>query len=153
MRRAKNLEDDDIENIVKILDGWSGRLTWEAFIDAIETRLFARYTRQALHKHVRIQKAFALRKEALSRGGHSGKVASTPELQAALERIARLKGENERLDAENNLLLEQFARWTYNASTRGLDEAFLNAPLPDVDRQRSQKSRVGRVVASLGKKG
>ena len=60
------------------------------------------------------------------------------ELQKAMERIDRLKAENERLKDENNSLLEQFARWAYNAHTRGLDEDFLNRALMPVDREKTK---------------
>lgn len=136
MSRAKNLSDEDIAKIVGILDGWSGRLTWDALLDAVERHLFARYTRQALHKHPRIQNAFELRKKALSEdGGRPRKLASTPEMQAALDKIERLEAQVQRLEAENNRLLEQFARWAYNANMRGLEESFLNSPLPEVNRR------------------
>ena len=36
-----------------------------------------------------------------------------------MERIDRLKAENERLKNENNSLLEQSARWAYNAPIPG----------------------------------
>jgi hypothetical protein len=153
MSRAKNLGDEDVVKIVEILDGWSGKLSWELLIDAVEKRLFARYTRQAFHKHARIKDAFAQRKARLaSSGERPRKVASSPELQLALDRIERLVGENERLVAENTRLLEQFVRWAYNAHTRNLDEAFLNRPLPTVDRQQTRVSRVGQAAASLAKK-
>jgi hypothetical protein len=64
---------------------------------------------------------------------------SSPELRVASERIARLEAENQRLAAENNALLEQFARWAYNAHTRNLAKEFLNNPLPAVDRERSKR--------------
>ena len=154
MSRAKNLRDEDVAKIVEVLDGWAGKLTWELLIDAIEKRFFARYTRQALHKHARIKDAFAHRKEALTNGGERPrKTASSPALQLALDRIDRLTGEKERLKAENTRLLEQFSRWAYNAHTRNLDEGFLNRPLPAVDRQKTPVSRVGRAAASLPKKG
>ncbi len=140
MTRARNLEDTDIEKIVSLLDGWSGRLTWELLIDAVEKRVHARYTRQALHMHARIRDAFAQRKDVLSRSPGKRKVASNPALQAALDRADRLTAENERLKAENGRLLEQFVRWSYNANLRGLDNAFLSQPLPPVDRQQSKKS-------------
>ena len=153
MSRAKNLRDEDVAKIVEVLDGWSGKLTWGLLIDAIEKRVFARYTRQALHKHTRIKDAFAHRKASLaSSGERPRKMASSPELQLALDRIERLIGENERLEAENNRLLEQFVRWAYNAHTRNLDEAFLNRPLPKVDRQQTRVSRVGRAAANLTQK-
>ena len=134
--RAPNLDDDHIAEIVSILDGWSGKLSWELLIQAIQKRKQATYTRQALHKHERIRQAFSLRKQLLSDAGPAPK-AESPELQAALERIARLEGENARLKAENNALLAQFACWAYNAHTRGLDQAFLSRPLPAVDRDRT----------------
>lgn len=136
MSRAKNLDDEDIARIVGILDGWSGSLTWDALIDSIEKHLFVRYTRQALHKHVRIRDAFTLRKKTLSsEKPRSPKAASSPELELAWQRIDRLEAENKRLELENTRLLEQFVRWAYNANTRGLDANFLNQPLPPISRK------------------
>lgn len=136
MSRAKNLEDNDVATIVGILDGWTGRLSWNSLLDAVERHLFARYTRQALHKHARIQRAFEQRKRVLAaESGRPRKLASTPEAQVALDKVGRLEAQVERLEAENARLLEQFARWAYNASTRGLEETYLNSPLPDVNRK------------------
>lgn len=151
MSRAKNLTDADIGKIVEILDGWSGRLSWELLLDAIEKRMFSRYTRQALHKHSRIKDAFALRKVSLAEISEPKK-ASTPEMQVAMDRIERLTAENERLTAENNSLLEKFVRWTYNAGTRNLDESFFEQPLPRVDREQTAVRSVGRAAARLAKK-
>lgn len=152
MRRERNLSDEDIVRIVEILDSWNGKLTWELFIAAIEKRLFARYTRQALHKHARIKDAFSHRKAALSNNGERPrKTASSPELQLALDRIDRLTGEVERLNAENTRLLEQFVRWAYNAHTRGLDEGFLNRSLPPVNRQQTHQTRVKTATTSSKK--
>lgn len=136
--RARNLADADIAEIVAILDGWSGKLTWESLIQAIKLRKHATYTRQALHKHERIKVTFSLRKKLLA-ATNPGNVpeAASPELQVVLERIARLEGENARLEAENQALLGQFACWAYNANTRGLDHVFLSRPLPPVDRDRT----------------
>ena len=136
--REKNLDDSVVATIVEVLDGWNGRLTWEALIETVERREGLRYTRQALHRHERIRLAFTVRKKALSGQSAESRVVASPELQVALERIARLEAENQRLAAENNALLEQFARWAYNAQTRNLTEDFLNHPLPAVDRQRSK---------------
>jgi hypothetical protein len=133
-KRSKNLGDAEVRQIVEILDGWSGKLGWELLIDAIELRMFNRYTRQALYKHERIRHAFDLRKKDIS--GNDGDVrrVESPQLQIALDRIARLEAENSRLESENNKLLEQYARWAYNAYTRGLDHDFLNRALPPVNR-------------------
>lgn len=135
--RERNLDGEAISRIVAILDGWSGKLTWDLLIDAIRRHLRADYTRQALHKHERIKQAFVHRKKALSSVAASEEISGSPELKAALERIGRLEGENGRLEVENQRLLEQFACWAYNAHTRGLDHAFLSRPLPAVNRDQT----------------
>ncbi|MGR2680494.1 hypothetical protein [Chromobacterium haemolyticum] len=143
--RAKNLDDASIEAIVGILDGWDNKLTWELLIEAIELRLRVRYTRQALSQHTRIKQAFQLTKERIAGSPPHKDVApkalSATETQALLERYNRLEAENARLKLENERLLEQFVVWAYNASTRGLDAAFLGKPLPRVDRDQTQLLR------------
>ncbi|MCC2682702.1 MAG: hypothetical protein K0S36_2266 [Nitrosospira multiformis] len=138
-KRSKNLGDAEIKQIVEILDGWSGKLSWELLINAIELRMFNRYTRQALFKHERIRNAFDLKKSNPAKGKGEIRRVASPELQMALERIAKLEAENKRLESENNHLLEQFARWAYNAHTRGLDNDFLNRPLPSVNRGQTNR--------------
>lgn len=136
--RAKNLGDEDIQSIVSILDGWSGKLTWDLLINTVSKRLHQQYTRQALNNHTRIAEAFRLRKKSLQ--GESGARPkrktgdSSQEFGAALQRIKVLEAENERLEAENNNLLAQFARWAHNGSTRNIDVNFLNQPLPTVSK-------------------
>lgn len=148
VRRGKNLTDDAIEQIVRILDGWEGKLTWEALIDATVARLHSQYTRQALHKHERIRLAFALRKESLG-GQRQMAVRQGAGLPPdALQRIARLEAENQRLEAENQRLLEQFVVWAYNAHTRGLDKSFLSQPLPQVNRGQTVPSKSAQKTAS-----
>lgn len=136
MSRSRNLTPDAIEQIVSILDGWSGKLTWDLLIQSVARRLRGTYTRQTLHKHELIRRAFILRKQTLSTSVGVKKVSS-PDLQVAHDYIARLKGENERLHMENDRLLEQFVRWAYNAYSRGLDEQFLSRPLPAINRQQT----------------
>lgn len=136
--RAKNLNDQAIEQIIEILDGWSSpKLTWDLLIEQIMRRLRAEYSRQALHKHTRIKEAFAARKKELAGRDPKEREALTPEQQ----RIARLEAENERLKRENNNLLEQFNRWVYNGYLKQMDTRmrdFMNQPLPQVHRDRSK---------------
>lgn len=139
-RRGKNLTDDAIEQVVRLLDGWSGKLTWEALADAIVARLHCRYTRQTLHKHERIKSAYALRKEALGGPGKEGTPRGSGQMGEAAARIATLEAENQRLEAENERLQEQFVVWAYNAHTRGLTKEFLSQPLPRVNRDQTLAS-------------
>lgn len=154
MNRAKNLCDADIERIVEILDGWRGRLRWKLLIDEVEKRLFTRYTRQTLHAHARIANAFAHRRQELKGAtGVTLKQTEFPELQLAFDRIERLSNECNRLKAENNLLLEQFVRWAYNAHLRGLDEQYLSQPLPDVNRHSDEPRKSRGLKSSAHKHG
>lgn len=50
-------------------------------------------------------------------------------------RLERLEAENKRLVIENERLLEQFVTWAYNAHLKGLTKAYLDKPLPIVDRE------------------
>jgi hypothetical protein len=134
-RRSRNLQAEDVQTIISLLDGWSGPLTWNLLIDAVYMRLHSKYTRQALNKHERIKIAFEVRKKNLH--AREAPVRGSAQLQKALERIARLEAENQRLQRENDRLLEQFARWAFNAYVRGLGEAELNRPLPEIDRRQT----------------
>lgn len=133
---AKHLTDSDIERIVELLDGWSDKLTWEALCEACKPLLGTAPVRQTLYRHARIRHAYKLAKERLRDASEGLKVP--PTLKAAAERIARLENENERLKRENNLLLEQFVVWQYNAHIHGLSDRDLNKPLPAIDRGRTE---------------
>ncbi|MFL9952167.1 hypothetical protein PQR46_43975 [Paraburkholderia sediminicola] len=149
--REKNLDDTVVGNVVEVLDGWSGRLTWDALIEELAKREGLRYTRQALHRHESIRLAFTVRKKVLSGQPSELRVSVDPDLQVALERIDRLEAEVQRLKAEKNNLREQFARWAYNAHTRNLTEEFLNTPLPGVDREQSRSQAPTRKLKPAAK--
>lgn len=138
VQRGKNIDDKIIEEIVSILDGWDGKLTWEKLIEDIAKRLGSVYTRQALHQHERILSAFQLRKASLTeqsnRHSSPARPRSDEEVEMLIGRNERLQAENARLKAENTRLLEQFVVWAYNAHIRGLSEEFLSRPLPAIDR-------------------
>jgi hypothetical protein len=134
-RRSRNLDDDAISEIVCIIDGCTGPLSWNILIEAIDELTRVRYTRQALNNHARIKLAFSLRRESHKATGVPKRVnTATPELAALLQVNARREVEIDRLKVENSRLLEQFVRWSYNANNRGVGEEVLNRPLPTVDR-------------------
>lgn len=140
--RAPNLDDATIERIVQILDGWSGKLSWKLFIEAITAQLHRTYARQTLNNHERIRSAFVARKKDLTGQERKTNDFKSPELQLAAQRIEHLEVEIARLTRENNTLLEQFVRWAYNASTRQLDLDFLNKPLPIINRDKTRELNV-----------
>lgn len=136
-KRARNISDSDITQIVSILDGWVGPLNWKALIDAIAHRHHTFYTRQALYMHERIRNAFAVRKRLLKEEPHSKRHRNS-ELEKLEEIKIRLEAERARLRSENDNFLLQFARWAKNAHDHGMTEEQLNAPLPPVDRRKTK---------------
>jgi hypothetical protein len=136
----RRLTDANIAAVCEMLDGWRGPLTWQQLVNAIGQRFGHRYTRQALNMHVRISNAYRLRKQTLRDVPARPPSAASIELQVMQERLNRLEAENARLKAENQRLLEQFVRWCYNASLRGMDDRYLNQALPRVDRERTKVS-------------
>jgi hypothetical protein len=128
---AKHLTDSNIETVVTILDGWHGKLTWEALCQACKMRIGVKPSRQTLWKIVRIEQAYEACKKRLKEG--EPKLTIPPSLKIAAETIARLERENERLRRENSGLLEQFVVWQYNAYAAGRTKFDLNRPLPTRD--------------------
>jgi|APMI01.1.fsa_nt_gi hypothetical protein len=136
--RAPNLSDELILAIVRILDSWVEKLTWEALAEQIEKQLGVRYTRQALDRHARIKLAYQATKERLSAVPSSNKPLTKIQIQKRLADYYKLLAEVARLEKENEALLNQFVRWTYNASIRGLTVNELNAPMPRAERRQTQ---------------
>lgn len=132
--RSKNLNDDNIENIVGIIDGWSEKLTWDNLIDEIEVRSKNRYTRQTLANYTRIKSAFVGAKQRILNSTNN-KNTSPFEREVLEQRLERLEAENTRLASENHDLLTQFARWAYNAHAKGISKKELDKPLPTIDRR------------------
>lgn len=134
---AKHLTAQDIESILNIIYAHdSDKLTWEGVCDASEPLVGKRPTRQSLSANKAIKEAFRAKKAALKL-----KVPSKPKpssLTVAADRISRLQSENEMLKRKNDALLEQFVVWQYNAYKYGVREDQLNAPLPRIDRERSE---------------
>ena len=132
MALAKHLTDMDIERIVELLDGWTEKLGWEALCDACLPAIGFKPVRQTLMKFARIKGAFIAAKKRIKQG--IKELPSPPSMRIAIERIARLERENERLKRENRELLQQFVVWQYNAHIHGLSDRELKRPLPIIDR-------------------
>ncbi len=131
--RSKNLSDDDIEKIANILDGWSGSLTWNKLIIEVKLWLKEEYTRQTLAKHTRIKTAYDLAKDRIS--DETDIPSESPvEVQLLQQENAKLEARNARLTRENQDLLAQFARWSYNSYAKGVSKNELNKPLPKINR-------------------
>jgi hypothetical protein len=136
---AKHLTSKNIDALVRLIDSWEEKLTWEALCDEAVKLIGSRPTRQTLNAHKPIKTAFTSRKLCLKIGYKPTKRPAS--LSIAEQRIRRLEGVNRRLQEENDRLLEQFIRWQYNAYKHGISEDKLNASLPMIDRDSSEKSK------------
>lgn len=124
-----------IDKIVRIIDNWEGKITWELIVEAVERSLNAQYSRQTLSKKDNIKDAYNKKKDQLS-GEKCAPIYYTPrEMQKVLDRLDRLENENKQLKKQVDTQIIQLAQWAYNANARGLTCADLNTPLPPVDRQ------------------
>lgn len=132
--RSPNLSPDRLSIVVDIIRGWDGRLTWPALVDAVATRLGATYTRQALHNRAEIRAAYDAYRAIGQRPVAVSRQLS-PVLRACVDRNHRLELANAELRKREAYLLEQFVRWAYNASSRGLTAEFLDQPLPRTARR------------------
>ena len=128
-RPYKRLTDKGIDQATRLLDSWAGKLTWERYLAVLETEIGHRYTKAAMLRHPRIASAWGDAKircrETVAKAGH-GSVA----LRLAQAKAAKLTNQVSRLTKENEQLLEQFVRWSHNATIRGVSPEELDAPLP-----------------------
>ena len=137
--RAPDLTQEHIATTLDTLDTWRGKLTWDLLLDKLEEIWGYRYSRFTLASYAEVANAFLHRKDALR--GTLPVSRGTPKderVRAAIEQADRFKAKAARLEAENELLLEQFVTWAHNAEKKGVTMDMLNAPLPKPDRDRSK---------------
>lgn len=135
---AKHLTDKDINNVTELLDDWptDAKLTWEKLVEAVKHELNFTTTRQTLQKQARIKVAYAEVKAIVSGNVSQIKLSGKslpPSLKVAADRLEKQQRTIERLEHENQRLLEQFHTWLYNATQQGISIEQLNAPLPSKD--------------------
>ncbi|GAB7544434.1 hypothetical protein [Cupriavidus sp. 8B] len=137
--RAQNLTAERIAVVLDTLDAWTGKLTWDLLLDAVKESTGSRYSRFTFAEYPEIANAFSLKKDALR--GTLPRARGEPRderLRAALAQVERYKAKAKRLEAENQLLTEQFVTWALNAERKGVTMDMLNAPLPKPKRDRSK---------------
>lgn len=133
---ARHLNTRDVEAIVSLIQGWSSaKLTWDAICEAAEPLVGKKPTRQSLNSHKVIVLAYQVVKKELKDAGPKNPRPGS--LKSAADRIAKLERERDQLKEENRAYKQQFIVWQYNAYKNGLKEYQLNAPLPQIDRERT----------------
>ena len=137
--RAPDVTPDLIQAILGLVDGWKGKLTWALLITAVQKETGFEYSRFTFAEYPEIVNAVDLRKKALKGTLAKGRLEPRDErVKAALDQVDRYRAKVERLEAENEMLLEQFVTWATNAERKGVTMAMLNAPLSKPSRDRSK---------------
>ena len=137
--RAPDLTPEILQDVMDILDGWKGKLTWPLLLDAVKQKTGILYSRFTFAEYPAVANAFGLKKDTL-RGTWTAapSVPRDEKVKAALEQAERYKAKAERLEQQNKLLLEQFVTWAHNAERGGVTMDKLNKPLPKPPRDRSK---------------
>ncbi len=134
-----HLKEGRKQEIVKLLEQWRGRLSWDPFLDAVEQITGHRYTRQALWNHERIRLLWiARRKELRHRVEKEEQQKGSLGVIAALEKRDRLQKEVNHLKNIVQAYDLMFQRWAYNAKLKGFTGEDLDQPIPQKPRERSE---------------
>ena len=124
-----------LPKILRELDRWEGKLTWALFCDRVAKVLnVPSISKHTMYLYPAIKERFQQRQQDLRETRDS--LPRNYTLDAATRRIADLEAQIKRLEDTNNLLLDQFRRWQYNAYANNvrMDLLALDKPLPDVNR-------------------
>lgn len=158
---------DNKETILRIIDAWSGKFTDELLSKKLQSELGLKKppSRHTLAKHDEVKIAIDLKREELrnkkSQAIEDAKqlIESGDKLSVLLENVNddstiseliklaeklekendKLNSENKRLAAQNDILLERFARWQHNLQK--MDGVDLNKLASNIDNGLPAKNR------------
>lgn len=135
--------------IKEVIEGWplDSELGWPALMEFINVRYGGKWTRQAVAKHKKLQKAYTKRQKEIidfrrDKASSKGKrVARTRD-----QEVAYLKKQIELLNRENADLKKQIETagrrmnlWRHNAFLHRMTPHQLDAPMQENDRGRSDR--------------
>jgi len=124
-----------LPKILRELDRWEGKLTWPLFCDRVAKVLgVPSVSKHTMYLYPTIKERFKQRKQELRE--QSDLLPADFTLDWATRRISELEAQIRRLEETNDLLLDQFRRWQYNAYAHNvrMDTLDLDMPLPAIDR-------------------
>ena len=136
-----------LPKIMRELDRWEGKLTWPIFCERVAKVLnVASISKHTMYLYPAVKERFQQRQKDFREARDVLPRDFT--LDAAARRIADLEAQVKRLEDTNNLLLDQFRRWQYNAYANNvrMGTLELDKPLPEVNR--SGRNRTTKKSAS-----
>lgn len=122
------------------LDRWDGKLTWPLFCErAAKVLDVPSISKHTMYLYPAVKERFQQRQKDLREARDALPRDFT--LDAAIRRITDLEAQVKRLEDTNNLLLDQFRRWQYNAYANNvrMDLLALDKSLPEVNRSGRRK--------------
>jgi hypothetical protein len=137
------VDEDSKKEIIKIIDSWRGKLTWESLCQRVsrELKFDEVISRHTLLAYDEIKLAFSTKKTKLKTEPEHRYGTGDSALQKAYERIQILESENQRLERVVGAIREQFVRWQYNLYRIGVDMEQVNK---NVDRPLVDYARASR---------
>lgn len=135
------IDNDSKRAIIKIIDSWKGKLTWERLCEKVSRDLGFNevISRHTLLAYGEIQLAFSNKKKILKDSPANKFGTGDVALDKAYERIQTLESANLRLEAEITATREQFVRWQFNLYRMGVDMEQLNLDKPLVNFDRAAR--------------
>lgn len=135
--RRRGLEGADVARVLALVASWPEdvSVTWDRLADRVEEVLRHRWTRQTLEANSEIKAAYRKQKDA-GKVGCTGKQKDPAEVVYE-RRIETMRAENEKLRQTLTAYEERFALHQYNSLARGISVPELEAPLPEIDRRRT----------------
>ncbi|MDO3659161.1 hypothetical protein [Acinetobacter genomosp. 15BJ] len=130
MATAPRLTKEKIDIALSLLDSWVGKLTWDRFLALLELDVGHKYTKAALLRHPKFKKNWDSKRWIKNDESDVNNSYGFKGLNSALAKIDKLENTIERLEKENNLLIEKFVVWATNAANKGITLDELNKPIP-----------------------
>jgi len=134
----KAITQSQLNKIARMIREWPEQdaFNWENICEGSKPILGFKPTRQALSAKPVLKNAYSVKKAQLKQAINKFKDVPRPQsILDAMNKIARLRQENDALRAELNKMAEVAQRFIYNASIAGLSNERLMAPLPKTRRE------------------
>lgn len=133
----KAITQPQLNKIAGMIREWpeEDAFNWVNICEGSKSILGFKPTRQALSGKPMLKNAYSVKKAHLKQAVNKFKDVPRPQsILDAMNKIARLQQENDALRVELNKMAEVAQRFIYNASTAGLSNERLMAPLPKTQR-------------------